>query len=188
MAKKELPKASIGGTIFKFLARGRNVAKGIAKGAKTGYKTKIKPKPVVKTSTVSNTSKKVKPVKITKVVPKKVVSTTKTGTTGTTKLGTTKAGTTKTSTTSTTSTKETPSTPPTPKGKEPFVKSKGRLAFENVTGNVIGGAPFYTVNAVGKVLKNPIAQGIIGGATTAYVINKIAEGRRPVKIKKIKKK
>ena len=182
MAKKELPKASIGGTIFKFLARGRNVAKGIAKGAKTGYKTKIKPKPVVKTSTVSNTSKKVKPVKITKVVPKKVVSTTKTGTTGTTKLGTTKAGTTKTSTTSTTSTKA------TPKGKEPFVKSKGRLAFENVTGNVIGGAPFYTVNAVGKVLKNPIAQGIIGGATTAYVINKIAEGRRPVKIKKIKKK
>ena len=182
MAKKELPKASIGGTIFKFLARGRNVAKGIAKGAKTGYKTKIKPKPVVKTSTVSNTSKKVKPVKITKVVPKKVVSTTKTGTTGTTKLGTTKAGTTKTSTTSTTSTKA------TPKGKEPFVKSKGRLAFENVTGNVIGGAPFYTVNAVKKVLKNRIAQNILIGGTTAYAMNKIAEGRRPVKIKKIKKK
>ena len=181
MAKKELPKASIGGTIFKFLARGRNVAKGIAKGAKTGYKTKIKPKPVVKTSTVSNTSKKVKPVKITKVVPKKVVSTTKTGTTGTTKLGTTKAGTTKTSTTSTTSTKA------TPKGKEPFVKSKGRLAFENVTGNVIGGAPFYTVNAVGKVLKNPIAQGIIGGGTSLYVANRYAKTNAPKKVKKYKK-
>ena len=41
---------------------------------------------------------------------------------------------------------------------------------------------------VKKVLKNRIAQGIIGGGTTAYVMNKIAEGRRPVKIKKIKKK
>ena len=181
MAKKELPKASIGGTIFKFLARGRNVAKGIAKGAKTGYKTKIKPKPVVKTSTVSNTSKKVKPVKITKVVPKKVVSTTKTGTTGTTKLGTTKAGTTKTSTTSTTSTKA------TPKGKEPFVKSKGRLAFENVTGNVIGGAPFYTVNAAKKFLTNKYGVGITLGALTYGAANRWNKTNAPKKVKKYKK-
>ena len=183
MANNELPKAQWG-AIVKFLARGKNVVKGMAKGAKTGYKTKINPKPVVKTSTVSNTSKKVKPVKITKVVPKKVVSTTKTGTTGTTKPGTTKAGTTKTSTTSTTKTKASETT----KGKDPFVKSKARLATENVVGKVVGGAPFYTVNAAKKILKNPIAQGIAGTGTTLYVANRYAKTNAPKKVKKYKKK
>ena len=78
--------------------------------------------------------------------------------------------------------------PATPKGKEPFVKSKARVGWENVTGKVIGGFPFYTMNAVGKVLKNPIAQGIIGGGTSIYVANRYAKTNAPKKVKKYKKK
>ena len=76
----------------------------------------------------------------------------------------------------------------TPKGKEPFVKSKYRQKLENASGEAVGALTYGTGNVVKKVLKNRIAQSIIGGGATAYVMNKIAEGRRPVKIKKIKKK
>ena len=78
--------------------------------------------------------------------------------------------------------------PATPKGKEPFVKSKARVGWENVTGKVIGGFPFYTMNAVGKVLKNPIAQGVIGGATSLYVADRYKKTNAPKKVKKYKKK
>ena len=156
MAKKELPKAQLGGLVKAY------------QGAKAGFKLASK---------IKTRAKNIKAIGIAK----KEKATTDAAAEAAAKNS--KTGTTKKSTTSTT----TP-TPQASKGKEPFVKSKGRLAFENVTGNVIGGAPFYTVNAVKKVLKNRIAQNILIGGTTAYAMNKIAEGRRPVKIKKIKKK
>jgi len=167
MANNELPKAQLGAII--------KMAKGAYQGMKTGYKT-------YKAASLAEKAAKLKKAQAaaraqkaaaTRAANAKAANAAKNSKTGTTKTGTTKTGTTKTGTT---------------KGKEPFVKSKARLATENVTGKVIGGFPFYTMNAVGKVLKNPIAQGIIGGGTSIYVANRYAKTNAPKKVKKYKKK
>jgi hypothetical protein len=162
MAKKELPKANLGKIIG-------SVIKGGYQGIKTGYKT-------YKAASLAEKAAKLKKAQAaartqkaaaTRAANAKAANAAKNSKTGTPKPATPK--------------------PATPKGKEPFVKSKNRLAWENVTGKVIGGAPFYTVNAVGKVLKNPIAQGIIGGGTSLYVANRYAKTNAPKKVKKYKK-
>ena len=141
------------------------MAKGAYQGMKTGYKT-------YKAASLAEKAAKLKKAQAaaraqkaaaTRAANAKAANAAKNSKTGTTKTGTTK-------------------------GKEPFVKSKARLATENVTGKVIGGFPFYTMNAVGKVLKNPIAQGIIGGGTSIYVANRYAKTNAPKKVKKYKKK
>jgi len=177
MANNELPKAQLGAII--------KMAKGAYQGMKTGYKT-------YKAASLAEKAAKLKKAQAaaraqkaaaTRAANAKAANAAKNSKTGTTKTGTTKTGTTKTGTTKTGTTKT-----GTTKGKEPFVKSKARLATENVTGKVIGGFPFYTMNAVGKVLKNPIAQGIIGGGTSIYVANRYAKTNAPKKVKKYKKK
>jgi hypothetical protein len=173
MAKKELPKAQLAGIV-------KGIVKGY-QGAKAGVKLASKIKKRAKNIKAIGIAKK---EKATTDAAAKVARTQKAADT---RAANKTANTAKNSKTATPKT-ETPSTPPTPKGKEPFVKSKARLATENVAGKLIGGVTFGTGNVVKKVLKNRIAQGIIGGGVTAYVMNKIAEGRRPVKIKKIKKK
>jgi len=175
MANNELPKAQLGAIV--------KMAKGAYQGIKTGYKT-------YKAASLAEKAAKLKKAQAaaraqkaaaTRAANAKAANAAKNSKTGTTKsgsktgstTGTKKPGTTKTGTT---------------KGKEPFVKSKARLATENVVGKVIGGAPFYTLNATGKVLKNPIAQGIIGGGTSIYVANRYAKTNAPKKVKKYKKK
>ena len=173
MAKKELPKAQLGGLVKAY------------KGAKAGFKL---------ASQIKTRAKNIKAIGVTKKADavveaekkaarlQKAADTRAANKTANAKQATdTKKVIPKTKT-------ETPSTPPTPKGKEPFVKSKYRQKLENASGIAVGALTYGTGNVVKKVLKNRIAQGIIGGGTTAYVMNKIAEGRRPVKIKKIKKK
>lgn len=161
MANNELPKASLGKIIG-------SIIKGGYQGVKTGYKSyktaslTEKAAKLKKAQTLARTQKAAATraanakaaADAKKVVPKSKTSTTKT------------------------------KTPATPKGKEPFVKSKARLAVENVAGQGVGYATFGTGNVAKKVLKNNYAKGIIGGGGAAYVINKIAEGKRPVKIKK----
>lgn len=168
MANNELPKANLGKIIG-------SVIKGGYQGIKTGYKS-------YKAASLAEKAAKLKKAQAaaraqkaaaTRAANAKAANAAKNSKTGTTKTGTKKPGTTKTE---------------TPKGKEPFVKSKARLATENVAGKVIGGFPFYTMNAVGKVLKNPIAQGIIGGGTSLYVANRYAKTNAPKKVKKYKKK
>ena len=178
MAKKELPKAQLAGIV-------KGIVKGY-QGAKAGVKL---------ASQIKKRAKNIKAIGVTKKADavveaeKKAARLQKAADTREANKAAKAAKNSKTATPKTETPKtETPSTPPTPKGKEPFVKSKARLATENVAGKLIGGVTFGTGNVVKKVLKNRIAQGIIGGGVTAYVMNKIAEGRRPVKIKKIKKK
>jgi len=183
MAKDQLPKAQLGG-----------LAKAY-QGAKAGFKLASKIKTRAKNIKAIGIAKKEKAVidAAAKAEKAKKAAEIRAATKAeaaeaaakNSKTGTTKTGTTKKSTTSTTT--PTP-TPPASKGKEPFVKSKNRQKLENMSGKLIGGVTFGTGNVVKKVLKNRIAQGIIGGGTTAYVMNRIAEGRKPVKIKKIKKK
>jgi hypothetical protein len=167
MAKKQLPKAQLGAII--------KMAKGAYQGMKTGYKS-------YKAASLAEKAAKLKKAQAaaraqkaaaTRAANAKAANAAKNPKPGTPKPGTKKPATPKTE---------------TPKGKEPFVKSKARLATENVTGKVIGGFPFYTMNAVGKVLKNPIAQGIIGGGTSLYVANRYAKTNAPKKVKKYKKK
>lgn len=156
MAKKELPKAQLGGLVkayqgakagfklaSKIKTRAKNIkAIGVAKAKRTQKAAETR---------AANKAANAKPASNTKkVIPKPKT--------------------------------ETPS--PTPKGKEPIVKSKARLAVENVAGNLIGGVTFGTGNVVKKALKNRIVQSGLSGGGAAYVINKIAEGKRPVKIKK----
>jgi hypothetical protein len=175
MAKKELPKAQLAGIV-------KGIVKGY-QGAKAGVKLASKIKTRAKNIKAIGIAKK---EKATTDAAAKVARTQKAAETrAANKAAKAKPA---SDTKKVIPKTETPPTPPTPKGKEPFVKSKARLATENLAGNLIGGVTFGTGNVVKKVLKNRIAQGIIGGGTTAYVMNKIAEGRRPVKIKKIKKK
>jgi len=168
MANNELPKAQWGAIV--------KMAKGAYQGMKTGYKTykaaslAEKAAKLKKTQALARTQK----AAATRAANAKAAAAAKNS----------KTGATKTSTTSTTKTKA----PATPKGKDPFVKSKARLAAENVTGKVIGGFPFYTANAAKKVLKNPVAQGILGTGTTLYVANRYAKTNAPKKVKKYKKK
>ena len=172
MANNELPKAQLGG-----------LAKAY-QGAKAGFKLASKIKTRAKNIKAIGIAKKEKATtdaaaKAARLQKTAEIRAANAKTAAAAKNS--KTSTTKKSTTSTT-------TPPASKGKEPFVKSKARLATENVAGKLIGGVTFGTGNVVKKVLKNRIAQGIIGGGTTAYVMNRIYEGRKPVKIKKIKKK
>jgi len=168
MANNELPKAQWGAIV--------KMAKGAYQGMKTGYKTykaaslAEKAAKLKKTQALARTQK----AAATRAANAKAAAAAKNS----------KTGATKTSTTSTTKTKA----PATPKGKDPFVKSKNRQAWENVTGQVIGGFPFYTANAAKKVLKNPVAQGILGTGTTLYVANRYAKTNAPKKVKKYKKK
>ena len=165
MAKKQLPKAQLG-AIIKGASKFGKIISGTVKGAKAGYKRAIKVKPVVK--------------------PKSQL---KAAAETTIKRGPGRPKTTG-------NVQEIPevivkgSRAKTVKGtkKTPFVKSKGRLAFENYTGKVIGGFPFYMLNATGKVLKNPIAQGIIGGAGTLAAANRWKKTNAPKKAKRFKEK
>lgn len=169
MAKKELPKAQLGGLVKAY------------QGAKAGFKLASK---------IKTRAKNIKAIGVTKKADAVIEAEKKAARlqkAADTRAANKTANAAKNSKTATPKT-ETPSTPPTPKGKEPFVKSKYRQKLENASGEAVGALTYGTANITKKVLKNRIAQSIIGGGTTAYVMNKIAEGRRPVKIKKIKKK
>ena len=161
MANNELPKAQLGAIV--------KMAKGAYQGMKTGYKS-------YKAASLAEKAAKLKKAQAaaraqkaaaTRAANAKAANAAKNSKTGSTKTGSTKTGSTK--------------------GKEPFVKSKARLATENFTGKVIGGFPFYMLNATGKVLKNPIAQGIIGGAGTLAAANRWKKTNAPKKAKKYKK-
>ena len=67
-------------------------------------------------------------------------------------------------------------------------KSKARLATENVVGQVVGGAPFYTANALKKFLasKYGIAAGV--GALSFYGANRWNKTNAPKKAKRFKEK
>jgi hypothetical protein len=67
-------------------------------------------------------------------------------------------------------------------------KSKARLATENVVGKVVGGAPFYTVNALKKFLKSKYGIGIGMGAATYGVASRWNKTNAPKKAKKFKEK
>ena len=175
MAKKELPKAQLAGIV-------KGIVKGY-QGAKAGVKLASKIKARAKNIKAIGVTKKAEAVveaekkaarlqkaadtraanKAAKAKPasdtKKVIPKSKT---------------------------ETPS--PTPKGKEPFVKSKYRQKLENASGQAVGALTYGTGNVVKKVLKNRIAQGAITGAVIGGGVYRLLEGKRPVKIKKIKKK
>jgi len=167
MANNELPKAQLGAIV--------KMAKGAYQGMKTGYKS-------YKAASLAEKAAKLKKAQAL-ARTQKAAATRAANAKAAAAAKNSKTGATKTSTTSTTKTKA-----PTPKEKEPFVKSKARLATENVTGKVIGGFPFYTANAIKKTLKNPIAQGIVGTGTTLYVANRYAKTNAPKKVKKYKKK
>jgi len=166
MANNELPKAQWGAIV--------KMAKGAYQGMKTGYKgykaasLAEKAAKLKKAQALARTQK----AAATRAANAKAAAEAK------------KAGTTKPGTTSTTKTK----TPATPKGKEPFVKSKARLAVENVVGKGFGYATFGTGNVAKKVLKNPVAQGIVGTGLTLYAANRYAKTNAPKKVKKYKKK
>jgi len=164
MANNELPKAQLGAIV--------KIAKGAYQGMKTGYKS-------YKAASLAEKAAKLKKAQTLARTQKAAATRAANAKAAAKKPGTTKTGTTKTGTTSTTSTTKT---------KDPFVKSKARLATENVVGKVVGGAPFYTANAIKKTLKNPIAQGIAGTGTTLYVANRYAKTNAPKKVKKYKKK
>jgi hypothetical protein len=169
MANNELPKAQLGKIIG-------SIIKGGYQGAQTGYKT-------YKAASLAEKAAKLKKAQAA-ARTQKAAATRAANAKAANAAKNSKPSTTKTSTTNTTKTK----TPATPKGKEPFVKSKARLATENITGKVIGGFPFYTINATGKVLKNPIAQGILGTAGTLAVANRYKKTNAPKKVKNYKKK
>ena len=168
MANNELPKANLGKIIG-------SVIKGGYQGIKTGYKGYKAASLVTKAAKLKKAqiAARTQKAAATRAANAKAANAAKNPKPGTPKPGTKKPGAPK---------------PATPKGKEPFVKSKARVGWENVTGKVIGGFPFYTMNAVGKVLKNPIAQGVIGGATSLYVADRYKKTNAPKKVKKYKKK
>jgi len=177
MANNELPKAQWGAIV--------KMAKGAYQGMKTGYKgykaasLAEKAAKLKKAQALARTQK----AAATRAANAKAAAATRTANA---KAATEakKAGTTKPGITSTTKTK----TPATPKGKEPFVKSKARLAVENVVGKGFGYATFGTGNVAKKVLKNPVAQGIVGTGLTLYAANRYAKTNAPKKVKKYKKK
>ena len=171
MANNELPKAQLGAIV--------KIAKGAYQGMKTGYKT-------YKAASLAEKAAKLKKAQIAartkKAAETRAANAAKNSKTGSTKTGTPKPGSTKTGSTKTGSTKT-----GTPKGKDPFVKSKARVATENVVGKVIGGAPFYTVNAAKKFLTNKYGVGITLGALTYGAANRWNKTNAPKKVKKYKK-
>ena len=172
MANNELPKANLGKIIG-------SVIKGGYQGIKTGYKS-------YKAASLAEKAAKLKKAQIAartkKAAETRAANAAKNSKTGSTKTGTPKPGSTKTGSTKTGSTKT-----GTPKGKDPFVKSKARVATENVVGKVIGGAPFYTVNAAKKFLTNKYGVGITLGALTYGAANRWNKTNAPKKVKKYKK-
>jgi uncharacterized membrane protein len=78
--------------------------------------------------------------------------------------------------------------PPIPKGKEPFVKSKNRQRLENASGKAVGALTYGTANITKKALKNRNVQAALIGTGIGLGVYRLLEGKRPVKIKKIKKK
>jgi len=161
MANNELPKAQLGAII--------KMAKGAYQGMKTGYKT-------YKAASLAEKAAKLKKAQAaaraqkaaaTRAANAKAAKAAKNSKTGTTKTGTTKTGSTK--------------------GKEPFVKSKARLATENVVGKTAGYATFGTANVLKRALKKPIIQGGLGIGTGLYIYDRYKKTNAPKKVKKIKK-
>ena len=170
MAKKELPKAQLGGLVkayqgakagfklaSKIKTRAKNIkAIGVAKKEKATIDAAAKAERTKKAAETraANKAANAKPASNTKkVIPKPKT--------------------------------ETPS--PTPKGKEPFVKSKARLATENVVGKTAGYATFGTANVLKRALKKPIIQGGLGIGTGLYIYDRYKKTNAPKKVKKIKK-
>jgi len=168
MANNELPKAQWGAIV--------KMAKGAYQGIKTGYKG-------YKAASLAEKAAKLKKAQAL-ARTQKAAATRAANAKAAAAAKNSKTGATKTSTTSTTKTKA----PATPKGKEPFVKSKNRQAWENVTGQVIGGFPFYTANAAKKVLKSKYGIGIGMGAATYGVASRWNKTNAPKKAKKFKEK
>ena len=167
MEKKELPKAQLGAII--------KMAKGAYQGMKTGYKT-------YKAASLAEKAAKLKKAQAaaraqkaaaTRAANAKAANAAKNPKPGTPKPGTKKPATPKTE---------------TPKGKEPFVKSKARLATENVVGKAAGYATFGTANVLKRALKKPIIQGGLGIGTGLYIYDRYKKTNAPKKVKKYKKK
>lgn len=165
MANNELPKAQLGAIV--------KMAKGAYQGMKTGYKS-------YKAASLAEKAAKLKKAQ-TAARTQKAAATRAANAKAAAKNS--KPSTTKTSTTSTTKTKA----PATPKGKEPFVKSKARLAVENVVGQAVGYGTFGTANVLKRALKKPIIQGGTGIGTGLYIYDRYKKTNAPKKVKKIKK-
>ena len=164
MANNELPKAQLGAII--------KMAKGAYQGMKTGYKTykaaSLAEKAAkLKKAQAAARAQKAAATRAANAKAAKAANAAKNSKTGTTKTGTTKTGTTK--------------------GKEPFVKSKARLATENVVGKTAGYATFGTANVLKRALKKPIIQGGLGIGTGLYIYDRYKKTNAPKKVKKIKK-
>ena len=164
MANNELPKAQWGAIIKSASKVGKivsGVARGTVKGAKSGYKTAIKVKPTksqLKTAAETTIKRGPGRPKNVQEIPEVIVK--PKGTSKGTSKGNTKGNT----------------------------KSKARLATENVVGKVVGGAPFYTVNALKKFLASKYGIGIGMGALTYGAANRWNKTNAPKKAKKYKKK
>ena len=169
MANNELPKAQLGAIV--------KMAKGAYQGMKTGYKT-------YKAASLAEKAAKLKKAQAaaraqkaaaTRAANAKAAKAAKNSTTGSTKTGSTTTG------------SKTGSTTGSTKGKEPFVKSKARLATENVVGKTAGYATFGTANVLKRALKKPIIQGGLGIGTGLYIYDRYKKTNAPKKVKKIKK-
>lgn len=176
MANNELPKAQLGAIV--------KMAKGAYQGMKTGYKT-------YKAASLAEKAAKLKKAQAaaraqkaaaTRAANAKAANAAKNPKPGAPKPGTPKTGSTKTGTKKPDTTKT-----ETPKGKEPFVKSKARLAVENVVGKTAGYATFGTANVLKRALKKPIIQGGAGIGTGLYIYDRYKKTNAPKKVKKIKK-
>ena len=166
MANNELPKAQLGAIV--------KMAKGAYQGMKTGYKSYKAASLAEKAAKLKKTQAAARAQKAaaTRAANAKAANAAKNSKTGTPKPDTKKPGTTKTE---------------TPKGKEPFVKSKARLATENVVGKTAGYATFGTANVLKRALKKPIIQGGLGIGTGLYIYDRYKKTNAPKKVKKIKK-
>ena len=146
------------GAIIKGASKFGKIISGVAKGAKAGYKTAIKVKTGVKPKSRLRAAAE---TPRGPGRPKKV--------------------------------QEIPEVIVKPKGTSKGTvkgntKSKARLATENVVGKVVGGAPFYTVNALKKFLKSKYGVGIGIGALTYGVANRWNKTNAPKKAKRFKEK
>ena len=166
MANKKLPKAQWGkivkgaGTLGKIIV---GAAKGASKGGKTAYKTATKIKGTSRLQTAANNKAAAEAtIKRGPGRPK-----------GTGKV------------------QEIPEITvkgPKAKTKVSTGKSKARLISEDWTGKIVGGAPFYTVNALKKFLKSKYGIGIGMGAATYGAASRWNKTNAPKKAKKFKEK
>ena len=176
MANKKLPKAQWGrivkgaGTLGKIIV---GATKGAAKGGRTAYNTATKVKGTSRLQTAANNKAAAETIikrgpgrpkgtgkvqELEEITVKGSKAKTGAGTKGTTKT------------------------------KVSTGKSKARLISEDWTGKIIGGAPFYMLNATKKVAKNPIAQGIGTFAASMAAYNRWRRTNAPKKAKKFKEK